>query len=90
MATIPKTFLILSVTSFLVGFSGLGGPSWVGLGKALGGVFFILFFIFHILGPESAKQDAELEEYQSALSEGAKKHERTKKQRSARAEKVVA
>jgi hypothetical protein len=50
-------FLGASVACFLIGFSDLLGPILSGLGRAMGGIFFILFFICRLLKDEHTDEE---------------------------------
>lgn len=59
MHKLPPVFLTLSIVAAITGFSGVGGPMVNGLGKALGAVFFILYFIARTAGQASDEPAAE-------------------------------
>jgi uncharacterized membrane protein YtjA (UPF0391 family) len=52
MAKLSRFFLAVSIVAALIGFSGIGGAMANGLGKALGAVFFVLYFISRTAGQE--------------------------------------
>ena len=54
MNKLPYTFLVGCIIAGIVGFSAMESPKLNGLGKAVAGVFFILFFITYILREEKA------------------------------------
>jgi hypothetical protein len=59
MTTLPKTFLIASITSFVLGLTGPGGDLAWGLLYPMTAVLFILFFVTNLLAKEMAKFDEE-------------------------------
>ncbi|EEF62866.1 hypothetical protein [Pedosphaera parvula] len=56
---LKKILLTCSLIALGIGFSDVGEASQWGLGRPLGAVFFILYFIVMLLEKESALYDAE-------------------------------
>lgn len=54
---LPKIYLTVCIALFLVSLTSFGGSIGYGLLRPLAFVSFILFFLFQILGKESAKFD---------------------------------
>ena|SRR6188474_2091 len=59
MKTLPKSFLITSITCFVLGLTGPGGDLAWGLLYPITAVLFILFFVTNLLAKEMAKLDEE-------------------------------
>jgi len=59
MKTLPKSFLIASIASFVLGLTGPGGDIAWGLVYPMTAVLFILFFVTNLLTKEMAKLDEE-------------------------------
>jgi uncharacterized membrane protein YtjA (UPF0391 family) len=56
MTKFSKLFLVVSVVAFIAGFGDVGGSIVSGLARAMGAVFFILFFITRLFEAVSAEQ----------------------------------
>ncbi len=70
-SNIHKPLFAVSIILFFIGFTNLFGPKVTGLGKGLGAVFFILFFICNLLKGE--KTDDELRGDPSQIAPKSKK-----------------
>ena len=59
MKTLPKTFLIICVASFVAGMSGPGGDFAYGILHPVAALAFILFMMTYIVSSVEAEFDAE-------------------------------
>ena len=59
MTKMPKIFLIISISAFLAAFTEAGSDLCWGILKPLSAVFFVLFFITHLVAKEMRTFDQE-------------------------------